>query len=82
VRLRISKKFWWGHLTNSNEKYLDFPLTLLLSPRDCVVIMEEERFGRDRQSDSSALECGHLELSLTDLLGNTILSWCCSSVAY
>jgi hypothetical protein len=49
---------------------------------DCVVIMEEERFGRDRQSGSSALECGHLKLSLIDLLGNTILSWGCNSVAY
>jgi hypothetical protein len=40
---------------------------------DCVVIMMEGRFRRDRQSGSSALECGHLKLWVIGLLRNGIL---------
>jgi hypothetical protein len=34
--------------------------------RDCVVIMMEGRYGRDRQSDSSTLECGHVTGSMIE----------------
>jgi hypothetical protein len=39
---------------------------------DCVVIMMEGRYGRNRLSDSSALACGHLELWVIELLANAI----------
>ena len=39
------------------------------------------RYGRNRQSSSSALECGHLELWVIELLANAIFSWACSPVA-
>jgi hypothetical protein len=52
---------------------MNHPLTLPFSPGDCVVIMMEGRFRRDRQSDSSALECGHLKLWVIGLLRNGIL---------
>jgi hypothetical protein len=42
-------------------------------PRDCVVIMIEGGCRRDRQSGSSALECGRLKLWVIGLLGNGIL---------
>jgi hypothetical protein len=48
-------------------------LTLPLSPRDCVIIMMEGGFRRDRRSDSSALECGRLNLWVIGLLRNGIL---------
>ncbi len=40
---------------------------------DCVVIMMEGEFRRNRQSGSSALECGRLKLWVIGLLGNGIL---------
>ncbi len=43
--------------------------------------MMKERFGRDRQSGSSALECGHLELWVIDLVSNTIFLRACSPLA-
>jgi hypothetical protein len=36
--------------------------------------MIKERFGRDRQPGSSALECGHLELWVIELVPNAIFS--------
>jgi hypothetical protein len=48
--------------------------------RDCVVIMMKERFGRDRQSGSSALECGHLELWVIELIPDAIFLRACSPV--
>jgi hypothetical protein len=41
--------------------------------RGCVVMMEEGRFRRNRQSGSSALECGRLKLWLIGLLRNGIV---------
>jgi hypothetical protein len=49
--------------------------------RDCVVIVMEGRYGRNRQSGSSALECGHLELWVIELLANATFSWACNTVA-
>jgi hypothetical protein len=40
--------------------------------RDCVVIMMEGGFRENRQSGSSALECGRLKLWVIGLLGNGI----------
>jgi hypothetical protein len=40
---------------------------------DCVVIMREGRFRRNRRSGSSALECGRLKLWVIGLLRNGIL---------
>ena len=48
-------------------------LTLPLSPRDCVIIMMEGGFRRNRQSGSSVLECGCLKLWGIDLLRNGFL---------
>jgi hypothetical protein len=61
--------------------YLDYLENNLLSLRDCVVIMMKGRYGRDRQSGSSALGCGHLELWVTDLGSNAIFSRDCIPVA-
>jgi hypothetical protein len=44
-------------------------------------IITEGRFGRDRQSDFSALECGHLELWVIDLFSNEIFSRACGPAA-
>jgi hypothetical protein len=41
--------------------------------RDCVVIMMEGRFRWNRQSGSSALECGRLKSWVIGLLRNGIL---------
>jgi hypothetical protein len=57
------------------------PPTLPSPSRDCVVIMMKERFGRGRQSGSSALECGHLELWVIELVTNAIFLRACSPVA-
>jgi len=54
-------------------------LTLPLG--DCIVIVMKEKFGRDRQSGSSALECGHLELLVIELIPNAISLRACSPVA-
>jgi hypothetical protein len=35
-------------------------------------MMGKERFGRGRQSGSSALECGHLELWVIEVVPNSI----------
>jgi hypothetical protein len=40
--------------------------------------MMKERFGQDRQSGSSALEGGHLELWVIELVSNAIFSRACS----
>jgi hypothetical protein len=42
---------------------------------------DEGRYGRNRQSSSSALECGHLELWVIELLANAIFSWDCGPAA-
>jgi hypothetical protein len=44
-------------------------------------MMTRERFGRGRQSGFSALEYGHLELWVIDLVSNAILPGACSLVA-
>jgi hypothetical protein len=41
----------------------------------------EERFGRDRQSGSSALESGHLEVRVIDVVTNVIFLRGCGPVA-
>jgi hypothetical protein len=43
--------------------------------------MMEGRYGRNRQSGSSALECGHLELWVIELPPNAIFSWAYRPVA-
>jgi hypothetical protein len=42
-------------------------------PRDCVVIVMEGGFRRNRQSGSSALECGRLKVWVIGVLRNGIL---------
>jgi hypothetical protein len=55
----MSKEF---HISSENSPSLG----------DCVVIMMEGRSGRNRQSGSSTLECGHLELLVIELLAYAI----------
>jgi hypothetical protein len=57
------------------------PPPIPLPFRDCVAIMTEGRYVRNRQSRSSALECGHLELWVIELLAKAIFSCACSPVA-
>jgi hypothetical protein len=48
---------------------------------DCVVIMMEVGNRRDKHSGSSALECGHLEVWVIELLANATFPSACSPVA-
>jgi len=52
---------------------IPIPHPIPLPPGDRVVIMMESGFRRNRQSGSSALECGRLKLWVIGLLGNGIL---------
>jgi len=64
----ISEKVLHAFLITSKITFQPPPLL-----RDCVVIMMEGGFRRDRQSGSSALECGRLNLWVIGLLRNGIL---------
>jgi len=51
-------------------------------PWDCVVIVMKEGFGRDGQSGSSALGCGHIvELWVIEIIPRLIFSMACGQVA-
>jgi len=67
----ISEKVLHAFLITSKITFQIPPIPPLL--RDCVVIMMEGGFRRDRQSGSSALECGRLKLWVIGLLRNGIL---------
>jgi hypothetical protein len=45
------------------------------------LLMMKERFGRDKQSGSSALECGHLEFWVMELVPNGIFLRACNLAA-
>ncbi len=48
---------------------------LSLPTGDSVAIMMEGRYGRNRQSGSSALGCGYLEVWVIDLPASEIFPW-------
>ena len=55
---------------------------LSLPTGDSVAIMMEGRYGRNRQSGSSALECGHLEVWVIDLPASEIFPWAWRPAVY
>jgi hypothetical protein len=61
----------YSHINSRGATLVTFgPLSIVA--HNCVVIMMESGFRRNRQSGSSALECGRLKLGVIGLLGNGI----------